>query len=151
MAALVAAVLVVQGATGIVRMHEVASHNGSPEIFFDALRQSMSGATRVYGPHEYWFAFADGDYRGFGLPFLLSDPYHGYSFSFDAALAQVAPDVVLVNPYLLGVLASADQTHPDDAPHARAFWRYLRDRGAALVAELRDYTGAPVQVYRLSP
>ena len=147
-AAAIVLLLAIQGAFGHAQLQLAAGRTESPSTFFAALSRAVPSSTRIYGPHEYWFAWPDGDYRGFSLAFMLADPFHGYSATFGAALAQIDPEIVVVNPYFLEVLSSADQALPGGS-YRDQFWDYLSRHHATLILELPDYAGEPVQVYRL--
>lgn len=135
-----------QGGQGILQMQRTAGQVKAPGQFYLGLRDLVpASALRVYGPHEYWFAFHDREYRGFVLPLLLSRAQSG---SFSAAMQEIAPQVILLNPYLTDVLARMDRCGEPPSCHDQ-FWQFMTTHRATLLAEIPDYQGQPVQIYWL--
>jgi hypothetical protein len=127
-------------------LQQTANQVEAPEQFYLELQALVPPAlTRIYGPHEYWFAFYDREYRGFVLPLLLS---RAQSSSFGAAMQEIAPQVVLLNPYLTDVLARMDRCG-EPPSCADQFWQFMAAHQATLLAEVQDYQGQPVQIYLL--
>jgi len=146
LAALGLIVMVGQGAFGILLLQQTANQVEAPEQFYLELQALVPPAlTRIYGPHEYWFAFYDREYRGFVLPLLLS---RAQSSSFGTAMQEIAPQVVLLNPYLTDVLARMDRCG-EPPSCADQFWQFMAAHQATLLAEVQDYQGQPVQIYLL--
>lgn len=134
-----------QSSIGVAHVaSNVAARSNSPARFWAELRALVPESDKcIYGPHEYWFAFYDRQYRGFALAFQWAAPYYGYGLTFDEALTRIAPQVVLVNPYYERVLTVDDPANP------ATFWAFMRRHQARLLGELRDYVGEPVKVYEL--
>lgn len=139
------ALAAVQSSNGVASLaSQISARPDSPARFWAELRALVPDSDkRLYGPHEYWFAFYDREYRGFALAFQWAAPYYGYDLTFDEALTKIAPQVVLVNPYFERVLAVDDPANP------ATFWAFMRRHRACLLGELRDYAGEPVKVYEL--
>ena len=142
-AATVLAVAAVQGVAGIARMHATGANVGPPGPFFARLRAAVApGARRIVGPHPYWFAFTDREYRSFTLPVSIMVAAR---CPLSTAFARVAPDAVLLDPYLTDVythLPSGSGPATGDDLRSLLFGLGLRRTG-----ELADNTGAPVEVW----
>ena len=143
------ALLIAQGTLGITQTQLAASQLAPPEKFFAELRATVPPSARVLGLPRFWLALSDHDYRSFILPFNLANPkISRQPIAFDAALVQVAPQIVLLDRAMSDYFAA-------DASSNRAyrdpFWNYVQMHHARLLGELRDTRGEPVQVYQLDP
>lgn len=142
--------LAIQGALGIAQMQSMASHVESPTRFLAELRQTVPAGARVLGPMRFWLALTDREYRSLSLPFTLSDAHTSQQpVTLDAALTEIAPRIVLIDPIWANLLA--DPSSHVSGARLGAFQAYLDRHRATLIAELRDNQGAFVKVYQLEP
>ena len=149
-AVLVGLPIVMFGVAGIAHMQRAAAQAEPPARFHSDLDRAVPATARVLGLPQYWLALIDREYRSFVLPFYLSDPQANRSaISFEAALGDVAPDIVLLDPIMARIFA--DVSTSDYRERGEQFQAYLRRHRARVVAEVRDPGGAPVQVYQLDP
>jgi hypothetical protein len=139
----VLAVAAVQGVAGIARMHATGANVGAPGPFFARLRAAVApGARRIVGPHPYWFAFTDREYRSFTLPVSIMAAAH---CPLKIAFARVAPDAVLLDPYLTDVYTHLPSgSGPATVDDLRAL---LSGLGLSPTVQLVDNTGALVEVW----
>ncbi|MGH2522782.1 MAG: ArnT family glycosyltransferase [Anaerolineales bacterium] len=145
---LVLALLVGQGGLGMARLLRAANRAVPPGLMFAELRQTVPPSARVIGHPEYWLALPDRDYRSLILPFYLSNPdLNREPLAFDAALEQVAPQVVLLDPAFGQMLM--DCSSPTSCARTEQFWSYMRRHRARLLRELQDGSGERVKVYWL--
>ncbi len=140
----VLAVAAVQGGASLARMYRAAAAVGLPAPFFARLHAAVApGAQRIVGPHPYWFAFSDRRYLSFTVPVSVMAAEH---CPLGTALGRLAPDAVLLTPYLIDVY-----THvrfgpaPATADDLRALLHHL---GLTRTGELADTTGTRVEVWQ---
>ncbi len=140
--------MVGQGTWAMIQMQQHAGQFRSPQKFLAELRQAVPPGQRILGTHDYWLALPDRDYRSYAVPIYLSDANHNpVPLTFGKALAQIAPEIVLLDSRMLTVL------NTDGSPEKRArseqFWAYMRQHRAHLIAEVFNHLGDKVQVYQL--
>jgi len=140
--------IVIQGSLGIGHMHTYALRAEVPEKMFAELRQIVPPSGRILGPARYWLALHDQDYTFLVLPFFLSNPQYSASpVSFEAAIARIAPRIVVVDLY-------SEEYQNNYAPPAgrrgpSLLRAYLAAHHARLMGTLRDNYGQPIEVYDL--
>jgi hypothetical protein len=118
------------------------------ERFTAQVAKLIASGARVLGLHTYWLGLRQFDYRTWLVPVLLADArYSEPALTFDAALAQVNADVILIDPAMRETLAAMAQ--PTDARHAlfEQYQAYLDQHHARLIGEVDDVTYGLVQVY----
>jgi len=99
---------------------------------------------------EYWFALPEPGYRTYQVAIVLTDPMrHHAPLSFTQALAQIAPDYVVVDPIIATFFASPEL----DAytSHRREFQLYMDRHQAQLVKTIRNNLDQPLYIYQLNP
>jgi hypothetical protein len=146
---LVAVVLTLgQGVVSVAFMQSAAARTIPPKHFLERLQQAIPSSARVLGRPLYWLALPYPTFRSFALPFYMSDPDRNRApISFEAALGNIAPDIVLLDAAMAGTFAD----HSTSDRHARSeqFWAYMRHHNAQLQQVLNDNYGEPIQIYRL--
>jgi hypothetical protein len=142
--------IVIQGSIGVGHMQSYALQAEVPEKMFADLRQIIPPSGRILGPARYWLALHDHDYISLVLPFFLSNSQYSDSpVSLEAAIAQIAPQFVVVDLY-------SEEYQNDYAPPAARrqpslLRAYLAKHHARLIAKLNDNYGQPIEVYQLGP
>lgn len=145
-----AVVLFFQGAWAMGQAAQ-AAQRPSPLPFFAALHQTIPAGAIVLGPQMDWFALPNAQYRAIGLPFLLSDPDQASPLSFTAALAQIAPTILILDEMTLQSFAIADQTTPLEPSRLVQLQTYMAQHHAQQIGELVGINGTAVQIYSLYP
>lgn len=136
-----------QWQAGIKQWQQMASRRPEPAAFFAELRILIPDGSLTLGPPDYWFAFYDREYRSLGLLFVRSNPGNPDGVSFATALEEAGPDYLLYHPSLRNGLGVTDQF--DGGSRTLDFEQFMTGHEAQLVAELVDFNGDPVTVYRL--
>lgn len=143
------ALLVGQGGWAILQLHQRASQLPSPQSFFVELRRAVPPNQRILGTHDYWLALPDHDYRSYAIPIYLADAaLNPAPITFGEALTQLAPEIVLLDSRMLGVLN--DGTTPAKRARREQFWAYMRARHAHVIAQVFNYRDDWVWVYQLT-
>ena len=137
----------VQWQAGIRQWQVMTAQRSKPVTFFEDLRGLIPATSLTIGPPDYWFAFHDRDYRSLGLLFVRSSPGNPHGVSFVTALEEVEPDYLLFHPSLPSGLEMTD--HFDGGSRRVDFEQFMAGHEVQLVAELVDFNGDPVTVYRL--
>jgi len=137
-----------QWLVGIAQWQKAAARRTEPAPFFDELRTLLPADSLTLGPPHYWFAFHDREYRSLGLVFVRSNPGDPDLVTFLTALEQVAPDYLLLHPSLTNGLDVTDDF--DGGSRKADFERFMAQHEAQLMAELNDFNGDSVWVYRLA-
>jgi hypothetical protein len=140
------------GIWGIWQMHSRASQRESPTRYFDDMQRIVPPSihTRILALPNHWLAFPSYDYRNFVLVFYRSMPTISPNpVSFEEALVQVAPDVIILDKPLIEMFGS--NTNPTSNEQSVMFWRYMRWRNARLVGTLHNNWDHPIEVYWLDP
>jgi hypothetical protein len=131
-----------EGATRIAALEAAAAATTPYPEFIARVRAHVPPGSRVLGFHDYWFGLHDRVFRTWTVPLLLADPRFGPpGLTLEAALEAAAPDVVLIDPKMRGVLAGAPA-------HDRAVRRWMEGREFRLVAVVDDRTYGAMAVYR---
>lgn len=139
-----------QGAWDLALLHQAASQRQPPQRFLQEIRLAIPPGQRVLGMPEYWFALPEPGYRTYQVAIVLTDPMrHHAPLSFTQALAQIAPDYVVVDPIIATFFASPEL----DAytSHRREFQLYMDRHQAQLVKTIRNNLDQPLYIYQLNP
>jgi hypothetical protein len=142
--------IIIQGSLSIGRMQGYACQAQVPEKMFAELRRIVPPSGRILGPARYWLALHDQEYISLVLPFFLSNPqYSDQPVPFETAIAQIAPQFVVVDLY-------SEEYQNNYAPPpvrrgASLIRAYLANHHARLIGTLRDNYGQPIEVYQLGP
>ena len=118
-------VLLVQGVWGIGMLHRTAAQRPAPATFFAELRPYLPTGAPVTGPPHYWFAAPEGNYRDFGVAFLRARPTIPHPISFESALTQMAPRIILLNPSVENWFPLSEQFEPLHPPRSEQFRRFM--------------------------
>jgi 4-amino-4-deoxy-L-arabinose transferase-like glycosyltransferase len=143
----VLAVTATQGVFALARVGQAAAGVGPPAAYFARLRKAVGpGCRRIVGPHAEWFAFPERDYLSFTVPVSIMAAEHE---SLRAAFASLAPDAVLLTPYV--VAAYTHQTVGPGPATAEALRAMLASLGLARTEVLADNRGSPIEVWSVHP
>ncbi len=139
------AAIIVEGARRIVVL-EVAAKTTTPYYaYINRVRQHIPPGARVLGLQNYWFGLEEFDYRSFALPLWQTDPaYEPRPLSFEEALEQVAPEVVLIDQRMRHYFATSG------AAVAQQFDRWLKRHHGQLIGRVDDATYGVMEIYRLN-
>lgn len=130
-----------EGIQAIRQMQQQAGITMPAAPFFAELQAVVPANGRIIGPQTYWLAWPDREYRSFVLMVHLAYAHNPAAISFDTALAQIQPDIMLLTPVVLEWARSED--------NEAAFWGYMSRRQAQLIGEIPAYDGGIVQIYQL--
>ncbi len=138
----------IEGATRLAAIEAEASTTTPYYQFIGAVRQYIPAGSRILGLHNYWFGLDDFDYRSFIVPLSWTDPNNEpRPLTFDEALTQVAPDIVLLDDRMRGYfteIASINDSQPAQ------FYNWLKNHDAQLLGRINDSTYGLVEIYRVT-
>lgn len=142
------ATLCASGASGIVYMQRVAQQHESPVRYLRELRQAVPMQARVLARPNHWPGLMANDFRNFVLPLYRSmSSISQNPISFDAALEEIAPDVVILDQPLIQMFQ--DRSTPTARERSDTFWRYMRRHNARLTKTMHDNWEQPIEIYWL--
>jgi 4-amino-4-deoxy-L-arabinose transferase-like glycosyltransferase len=145
---LLVALLVVQGLVSLVAVQRKAAHTPPAIHYLAQIRQSIPPGSSVLGLPPHWLAVPEPGYRSVNLLLLLAEPAKNpAAVSLDAALEQIAPQFILVDPPIANLFT--DFSSPLARTRSEQFWAYMHRHHAVLVDTLYSNTGAAIQIYRL--
>lgn len=142
--ALLLAAIIVEGAMRIVAL-EVAAKTTTPYYdYIGRVREHIPPGARVLGLQNYWFGLEGFDYRSFAVPLWQTEPtYEPRPLSFEEALEQIAPGVVLIDHRMRHYFATSG------AERAQQFDHWLKRHRGQLVGRVDDPTYGLMEIYRL--
>lgn len=134
--------ILIEGAGRIAALEASAVTTTPYPDFIARVRAHIPPGSRVLGLHHYWLGLHDLDYRSWFVPILQSDPnYWQPPRPIAAALDDIMPDVILIDPRMREYLESPD------APSAEIF-AWMVHRGYVLTATIEDATYGSMEIYR---
>jgi 4-amino-4-deoxy-L-arabinose transferase-like glycosyltransferase len=137
------------GMFAAIRIHAVAADTSSPQLLMSQLQRTIPATARILGKPPYWLAFPSAEYRSIALVLLASNPERNReAISFEAALAGVAPDYVLLDADTERAMENA--TSSMWRTYAEGFDAYFRRHNARLLTTLYDNDGRSIKVYQLN-
>ena len=137
---------IAEGVTRIAALEAAAGTIAPYPEFIAQVRRHIPAGSRVLGLHHYWLGLHDLDYRSWAVPLLLADP--GQSSpprAIDAALDDIAPDVILIDPRMR---AYFDDARSGD-PLSLAIRSWMQRTGYVPVATVEDTTYGPMEIYQV--
>ena len=138
----VLALAALQGGTSLAHAYRRAAGIGAPGPFLARLRAGVApGANRIVGPHAFWFPFRDRAYLSFTVPVSVMAADH---CSLETALGRVAPDAVLLTPYVMDAYTRG-RPGPATGEELRAV---LDAVGLRRTATLADNAGVRVEIWQ---
>jgi len=96
----------------------------------------------ILGSPQLWLGMPSANFRSIVLPFLLSLPLNARPISFESALNEIDPRIVLMDPELRHAVA---------AEYGPPFWDFMTAHHARIIGEVPGYEGQGVTVYQLGP
>jgi hypothetical protein len=139
--AAVMAAVVLEGGFALAQLERSAADSTPYPTFVGEVRQSIPSGARVLGLHSYWLGLQDFDYRSFLVPLDWAD----LGQPLDAALTQVDPDVVLLDPRMRAYFLR--QPPGGDGERFRS---WLLAHNANLIGRVDDPTYGVMEIYRVS-
>jgi len=147
-----AAMLLIDGG-GAIWQRRLALASTTPYTAFIArVAELIPPNARVLGLHTYWLGLRQFDYHTWLVPLLLADArYVDAPLPFDAALAKINANVILIDPAMRQTFAA--MARPGDVRRALfdRYQAYLEQTQARLVGEVDDVTYGLMQVYVVQP
>src|SRR5579859_157950 len=92
--ALLLAAVTLEGGLALAQLERAAASTTPYPTFIASVRAAIPPGARILGLHTYWFGLQDFDYRSFLVPLNWAD----LGEPLDRALADVDPDIVLLDP-----------------------------------------------------
>jgi hypothetical protein len=139
--AIVLAAVVLEGGLALSQLERSAASTTSYPTFVAEVRQSIPSGSRILGLHSYWLGLQDFDYRSYLVPLNWAD----LGQPLDLALAQVDPDVVLLDArmrdYFLTQASASDRER---------FESWLAAHDARLIGRVDDPTYGLMEIYQLT-
>jgi 4-amino-4-deoxy-L-arabinose transferase-like glycosyltransferase len=129
-----------EGITRIVVLEQATTDMMPYTAFIDQVRRVIPNGARVLGLHNYWFGLESFEYRSFALPLLLRQ---SNNLSFDQALEQIEPDVILIDPRMRATFA-------DNAEAAAKFQAWLTRHAGQVIGRVDDPTYGLMEVYQVT-
>jgi hypothetical protein len=109
------------------------------------IRQHLQAGDRLLALHLYWLGLPDVDFVSWLVPIFRAGPHLGSAgLGIDAALDQVAPDVVVLDSPVLGYFSL---THDPD-PSFKQISEWLGRNNFVRLAVLDDQTYGHLEIYR---
>ena len=144
------ALILGEGSLRIAHAATAARHTASYERYTSVIARCIPAGSRVLGLQHYWLGLRQYDYRTWLVAMNLTLPrYYSEAMPLDAALDQVAPDVILIDRIMAAHFERARD--PDHAFHdrRRAFDAFMLRRDARLVCTIPDTTYGTMNVYHV--
>lgn len=108
--------------------------------FIGQVRQFVPAGATILGLHHYWFGFDDHDYRSWALPLLQSGSYGPGDVTIEQALADIAPDAILLDPRMAAYFTAEPEIAAD-------IWGWMSGRNFALVGVVDDPTYGRMEIW----
>jgi 4-amino-4-deoxy-L-arabinose transferase-like glycosyltransferase len=141
--AALAALLAVQAGLGVASQQALARQAVAPATVYAELRAIVPpGPGIILGSPQLWLGMPAANFRSIVLPFLLALPINARPIPFEAALGQIDPSIVLMDPELRHAIA---------ADYGPPFVDYMVAHHARVIGEVPGYEGQGVTVYQLEP
>ena len=138
-----AALLAVQGALGVVALQSLAAQALPPADVYANLRQVVPPAPSIIlGSPQLWIGMPASNFRSIVLPFLLALPLNPKPVPFEMALNDIHPRIVLMDPEL---------RHAISADYGPPFWDFMAAHHARIIGQVPGYEGQGITVYQLDP
>jgi hypothetical protein len=149
--AVLATAITVESGGRLAHARTVARHATPYEWYEQEIARCIPPGSLVLGLQHYWLGLRQFPYRTWLLPLDESNPrFTDTPVALDAALARVAPDVILIDRYMTELFENA--ASPDHPYHRlRAeFQTFMDEHHAEPACVIRDHTYGTMQVYHLS-
>lgn len=106
------------------------------------LHAPIPPGSRVLGLHGYWFGFEDTAFRSWLVPWMQAFSDRGPQRSIEAALDDVGPEFILLDPDMRDVLAEFPE-------RGRRIDAWMRRRGFHVVSRIEDPTYGRIDIHRV--
>jgi hypothetical protein len=119
--------------------------------FTARLSQPIPPGSRILAFQHYWLGLSNFDYRSMLAPIFLASNQHVQApVSFYQALAQIGPDVIIVDEVMQRYLEETSSQEHIHHQYRLDFNRYLADRQARVLAQFSDPSYGWVTIYLIS-
>lgn len=139
--ALLLAAVTLEGSLALAQLERTATSTTPYPTFIASVRAAIPPGARILGLHTYWFGLQDFDYRSFLVPLNFAD----LGEPLDPALADVDPDIVLLDPRMRGYFQSLPAGGDGDR-----FSSWLAGHSAQVIARIDDPTYGLMEIYRVN-
>jgi hypothetical protein len=139
--AIAVAAVVLEGAIALAHLEQAAATATPYPKFIAEVRQSIPSSARILGLHTYWFGLQDFSYRSFLVPLNWAD----LGEPLDRALADVDPDIVLLDPRMRAYFQSLPAGGDGDR-----FANWLAGHSGQVIARIDDPTYGSMEIYRVN-
>jgi len=144
------AFITAEAVTRVVHAQSIARQTTPYEWYEAQVARCLPPGSRVLGLQHYWLGLRQYVYRTWLLPIGFALPRYSHeAISFDRALDQVDPTVILVDRYIDDLM---EETKPPEHPNHLlyvGFEAFKARRHAKLTCVIKDHTYGPMQVYWL--
>ena len=152
---LLLALVLAEGALGVAQSLRRAAATSDYAAYTRRVGAAIPAGARVLALHQFWFGvYARGyEYRSIVLAFYLSDPafYRPAPLPIDQALAQIAPEYLLVDQFMAPELRFDRPAAALEDQQRRQFRLYVEQHCGRVVAQIDDRDYGALTVYRLCP
>ena len=148
--ALVIGALAVEG-LGRVNDARVQASNATPyEWYTSEIARCIPPGSLVLGLQHYWLGLRQFPYRTWLVPVHFAHPLYAEDpVTLDQSIADVSPDVILVDRYIDTMLRNARNPAHDNHPFYLGFQAYIERHQAQVMCVIRDRTYGMMRVYRV--
>ena len=132
----------------VVHAQSIARQTTPYEWYEAQVASCLPPGSRVLGLQHYWLGLRQYVYRTWLLPIGFALPRYSHEpISFDQALDQVDPTVILVDRYIDDLMEETKAPeHPNHVLYV-GFEAFKARRHAKLTCVIQDHTYGPMQVY----
>jgi len=138
---LLLAAVTLESSLALLQLERAATSSTPYPVFIASVRQALPPGARILGLHTYWFGLQDFDYRSFLVPLNWAD----LGEPLDRALADVDPDIVLLDPRMRGYFQSLPAGGDGDR-----FAGWLAAHSGQVIARIDDPTYGSMEIYRVN-
>lgn len=138
---LLLAAIVLEGSLALAQLERAAVYSTPYPTFIAEVRQTLPPGARILGLHTYWLGLQDFDYRSFLVPLNRAD----LGEPLDRALADVDPDIVLLDPRMRAYFQSLPAGGDGDR-----FAGWLAAHSGRVIARVDDPTYGSMEIYRVN-
>jgi 4-amino-4-deoxy-L-arabinose transferase-like glycosyltransferase len=142
------AFIIFEGITRVAHAQSVARQTTPYEWYEAEVARCVSPGSRVLGLQHYWLGLRQFVFRTWLLPIGFALPHYSPEpMSFDRALEQINPTVILVDHNIDDLMEEArPPAHPNHLLYA-GFEAFKARHHAKLACVIKDRTYGPMQVY----